>query len=640
MQFYHPELLFGLLALAIPVIVHLFQLRKFKTEPFTNVALLKKLIISSRKSSKLKKWLSLITRLLIITCLVLAFAQPYFSDTTVESQQNQIGLFIDNSYSMALNGQNTVLFNQAKGDLLKALPENEKFHIATHDQTLKNVTPEEFESWIYDLDYSPYSLDLKGVIDKTKSLYQAHPNQSNELIILSDFQIFEEFNTTKLDSVYNYHFVKYQAKEQINFSIDTAYLNTSAEGKTLIFKVSASTQTTQNLPISVYDGQTLLGKFSLNFENATHKTYSFDIQQDQILKGLIQIEDSSLNFDNQLFFSMAKPEKIKVLVISNQPSAYLDKVYNNDRFDYQQVLINNLEYAEISQADVIILNELQSIPSALRLNLESQYISNKIVGIVPGKEINLMSYNSLFNKLNLKPYDKINSTTIKLTTIVFEHPVFKNVFTKNVENFDYPSFDTYFESPNPEKALAFSNGLAFLESQDNVFRFNAAIQDNSNFKQSPLTVLSFYNLALQAQNKAQLYANVGQKYQLNIKTQLNADEVLSLSKDDYKFIPRQTAKGQNIELEFNDNPKFPGHYALTNPQIDTLGFLAFNLDRKENQFKYLDFSTSDYFKAYDNFEAYAQNLAQSQEFKTLWQWFIAFALIFMFIELLLLRFIK
>ncbi|QTY27944.1 BatA domain-containing protein [Flavobacterium sp. CS20] len=640
MQFYRPELLYGLLALAIPIIVHLFQLRKFKTEPFTNVALLKKLIISSRKSSKLKKWLSLIARLLIITCLVLAFAQPYFSDSKIVDQKKQIGVFIDNSYSMALKGQNTSLFEKAKKELLEALPENENYHIATHDQSLKNVKPSEFKSWLYDLDYSSVSLDLKAIFTKAQSLYQAQENQLNELVILSDFQYFEEFDSSSLDTTYNYHFIQYQPKEQINFSIDTAYLKTSAEQKTLMFKVSASDQTTQSLPVSLYDDKTLLGKFSLNFEDETEKNYSFDIEQNEIINGRIQIDDASLSFDNKLFFSIAEPEKIKVLIISQQATSYLDKVYNNERFDYQQSLIGNLEYADISQADVVILNELQSIPNALKISIENHIAENKVLGIIPSKDIDLNSYNDLFNALNLRPYSAVNSNEIKLTTIAFEHPIFEDVFTQRIQNFDYPSFESYYRSSNPQKALAFSNGLAFLESQNNIFRFNATIEDNSNFKQSPLVVLSFYNLALQAQTKTQLYAEIGQSYQFNIKTQLNPDEVLSLSQDEYKFIPKQNAKGQHITLQFDENLNTPGHYAITNTQNDTLYQLAFNLNRKENQFNYLDVSNFNNVKTYDSFTTYAQNWSESQNQKSLWQWFIAFALIFMIIELLLLRFIK
>ena len=65
MQFKHPELLYALFFLLIPIIVHLFQFRKFQKEAFTNVSFLKEVTIQTRKSSQLKKRLTLLTRLLI-----------------------------------------------------------------------------------------------------------------------------------------------------------------------------------------------------------------------------------------------------------------------------------------------------------------------------------------------------------------------------------------------------------------------------------------------------------------------------------------------------------------------------------------------------------------------------------------------
>ncbi|WP_309597403.1 BatA domain-containing protein [Flavobacterium davisii] len=82
MQFKHPEILYFLFLLIIPVIVHLFQLRKFKKEYFTNVRFLKELIIQTRKSSKIKKYLLLATRLLLLATLILAFAQPFLKQQT------------------------------------------------------------------------------------------------------------------------------------------------------------------------------------------------------------------------------------------------------------------------------------------------------------------------------------------------------------------------------------------------------------------------------------------------------------------------------------------------------------------------------------------------------------------------------
>jgi len=641
MRFLYPQVLYGLLALAIPLIIHLFQLRKFKPEPFTNVVLLKKLIISSRKSSKLKKWLSLMTRLLIISSLVLAFAQPYFPHPEQKSQKKQISIFLDNSYSMSLNGELTSLLNQAKEEILEVLPESETYSLSTHNESFKNLRAEDLKSLIYDIHYTNNPLDLNSILTKTESLFNSSSqNTENELIILSDFQNLNNPDSLILDEPYNYHFVKYNAQEKLNYSIDTAYLETSADENALKFLISSSEKTSQSLPVSIYNGKRLLSKFSLDFDNTSEKTYSINLEEDEVLNGRIRIEDNGLSYDNELFFSIQQPDPISVLAISQNVSSYLDKIFNRDRFSYEQTTLNTLEYEDINAADVVILNELNQFPNALRIALVNYVESSKILCIIPNKSINLSNYNILFRALNLKPFNKMNTSTAKMTNINFDHPIFKAVFTETIENFDYPSFESYYISTNPEKALSFSNDRPFLETRDNIFRFNAAIEANSNFKQSPLIVLSFYNMAIQAQNKQKLYLENGDDLKLKLLDDLNQDDVLEVSKKDFSFIPRQDINGREVKLSFREYPEEAGHYAVKTPKQDTLSILAYNLNRKESQLNYLDLDKLDNVNTYDSFTNYTQSYYERYSIESLWKWFVGLALIFMIIELLLLRFIK
>ena len=109
MQFKHPELLYALFLLVIPIIVHLFQLRKFKSVPFTNVQFLKELTIQTRKSSQLKKWLTLATRLLLLACAVMAFAQPFTSKPDVFNKDKETVMVSIRLSPCALTNNNSYL---------------------------------------------------------------------------------------------------------------------------------------------------------------------------------------------------------------------------------------------------------------------------------------------------------------------------------------------------------------------------------------------------------------------------------------------------------------------------------------------------------------------------------------------------
>ena len=120
--------------------------------------------------------------------MVLAFAQPYFPSEATNTENKEIAVFLDNSYSMSLKGENTRLFDQAREELLEALPSIETFHLSTHDDNFKNLNAEEFKSWLYDIDYTSKTLDLNALLTKTQSLFNKNTASVKEIVILSDFQ--------------------------------------------------------------------------------------------------------------------------------------------------------------------------------------------------------------------------------------------------------------------------------------------------------------------------------------------------------------------------------------------------------------------------------------------------------------------
>ena len=104
MQFKYPALLYALFLLLIPILIHLFQLRRFQKVAFTNVSFLKKVSMQTRKSSQIKKWLVLMLRLLGVAAIVIAFAEPFKASVTALNSTKETTLYIDNSFSMQANG--------------------------------------------------------------------------------------------------------------------------------------------------------------------------------------------------------------------------------------------------------------------------------------------------------------------------------------------------------------------------------------------------------------------------------------------------------------------------------------------------------------------------------------------------------
>ena len=117
MQFVNPYILFGLAAISIPIIVHLFNFRRYRKVYFTNVKFIEELKLETQKRSKLKHLIVLLLRILAISFLVFAFAQPYIplSENKIEQGiSNAISIYIDNSFSMESSSENGLLIDEAK----------------------------------------------------------------------------------------------------------------------------------------------------------------------------------------------------------------------------------------------------------------------------------------------------------------------------------------------------------------------------------------------------------------------------------------------------------------------------------------------------------------------------------------------
>ncbi|MEK6571479.1 MAG: BatA domain-containing protein, partial [Bacteroidota bacterium] len=133
MIFLNPAVLFGLIAVAIPLVLHLLNLRKLRTVEFSTLAFLKELQKSKMRRLKLRQILLLILRTLLIACLVLAFARPALRGTGVSGlgthAKTTAVLLFDDSFSMTATDEHGSLLNQAKSvslDVLSLLKEEDE----------------------------------------------------------------------------------------------------------------------------------------------------------------------------------------------------------------------------------------------------------------------------------------------------------------------------------------------------------------------------------------------------------------------------------------------------------------------------------------------------------------------------------
>ena len=136
MSYQNPQILYFLFAIAIPILIHLFNLRKHKVIYFSNITFLKSIQSKNKKRNTLKQLLILISRILAISAIIFAFSKPYIQNTSQNTSTNNTFIYIDNSFSMDNISEKGRLLDVAKENALEILNNSNntnKFWILTNN---------------------------------------------------------------------------------------------------------------------------------------------------------------------------------------------------------------------------------------------------------------------------------------------------------------------------------------------------------------------------------------------------------------------------------------------------------------------------------------------------------------------------
>ncbi len=650
MQFKYPELLYALFLLVIPIIVHLFQLNRYKKVPFTNVKFLKKIERQNRKSSRLKKWLVLATRLLLFTCLILAFSQPYFSDFS-EKQNFKTSIYLDNSFSMQAEGNTGELLKSTAQSIIENYSNQDKtISLKTNSNYFTNIGYEELKNELISINYYPEKTDFNNTIlfldDKNDN-----KNSLNNIVLISDFQ--DNNHIDKLDILNTnskIKLVKVSPNSYTNIYIDSIYIKSkNIEELVLNVIVKSNEETSSSVPIALFEDQKLIGKATSKFEDNSISEISFSIKNTNSFNGKISIDDENLSFDNTFYFTISKSEKIDVLSIGKN-SDFLTQIYSKNEFNFSSKNLLDLNYNSIQNHQLVVLNELENIPVELQNILVDYSKNGGSLVFIPAENISINDYNELLYKLNLGKINTKSYTKHKITNINYDHPLINDVFEKKVSNFQYPttemSFQTNFNTTN--SILKFDDNSPFVSSfsnkAGNVYFFSSPLNlKTSNFVESTLVVPVFYNIAKYSLDLGKLYYTISPNSTIDIKTSIKKDDVLTVSNNELEFIPLQNITHNKVNLIFQNNISKSGFYNISNNQ-NVIKTIAFNYDRAESKLNSVNIdefiSNRENVEIYGSIEEIFEKINNQQKINWLFKWFLGLSVLFLCLEILLLKYFK
>lgn len=642
MQFKHPEILYFLFLLVIPILVHLFQLRKFKTEYFTNVKFLKELVVQTRKSSKIKKYLLLASRLLLLAFLIFAFAQPFFKAKDSKNSSNELYIVLDNSFSMQAKGKKGELLKRAVQDLLENTPENANFSLITCSDNYWNTDIKSIQKELQNLKYSASSFQLENLLAKIK----AHKSAFNkDIVVITDAVGLQSNQIKKSKDDENLYFIISEAEKTDNIAIDSVFINQTMDNFYEIgVKMDAFGEDFKDIPIALYNNNKLVAKTLVNFESKS-KTVNFTIPKENF-HGYVAITDNGLEYDNTYFFSISKPEKSNVISIGEpEKSAFLSKIYTAKEFNYSNSSLQSLDYNLIEKQDAILLNELKDIPQALQTTLKSFVHKGGNVIVIPNAETSISNLNSLMANFGGIQFKSLGTTEKVISKINFNHPIFTNVFEKKITNFQYPNTKLSFEISNSgPQILGYNDQSSFLSGTKigvaTVYVFSAPINKiNSNFQNSPIIVPTFFNMAQNAQKTGVTALIIDENQPFIVETLLGKDEIVTIKNDSESFIPVQQILNNKVRLTFNENPKEAGNFGVYGNQ-KIIENISFNYNRTESNLSNANPDAVSDFKEISNVNSIFDTLQTDRIDNQIWKIFVILALLFIVIEILIQKFVK
>jgi hypothetical protein len=676
MKFVFPEILWALFALIIPIIVHLFNFRKFRKVIFPNVAFLKEVKQETQSKSRIKHWLILATRLLALAAIIFAFAQPYLplKGSTASVGDKVVSIYIDNSFSMEAENQDGRLLDLAKNkafEIAEYYKATDKFQLLTNDFEARHqrlVSRDEILDLIEEVDVSSNVAMVSDVVSRQLDLISNLEAESKSLYLVSDWQkTTHDFQNVAVDSTIKVQLVPNFFEAQDNVYIDSVWFSTPVRQINLpevlnIRLKSTHDQPVKDVPVKLYVNgiQRALGSFTVLPNEPCDTSLAFTHTGSGFKKAQVSLTDHPVTFDDSFFFSYHVAEKIPVLEIKgrNSTSRHFAKIFDNDDFfEFISLTEIAVDYSTLTDFNLIIVNDINTISSGLAGEL-AQFIENGgSVLIIPHADSDVTSYSSLFRSCGAIPWVGKKVQETKVSNINLDHPIYKDVFEDIPRNIDLPKVSSFYYGPtlsksNTDALLSLQSGEPFLNVYDhglgNFYVFSVSLDPQaSNLAEHALFVASALRIAEFSVPKSPLYYTIGEDEAISLsKIETTGDQVLHLSDSTVglDFLPGFRQIGGVTELFLHGQLTKAGNYDLKN-NLSPLAVLGFNYSRKESLMDYYSLNEATQLlsevKNLSILDAELQSLKrQVQELDEgikLWYLLIILTLVFLALEILLIK---
>jgi hypothetical protein len=497
LTFANPLFLFGIGAGMIPILIHRLTKRKSITRKFSAVRLLLQSQRMMTRPQRLKHFLLLALRVLLMMSLALMMARPVLTRPSLLTRGNEEPkvLILDNSMSMGFkedHGTRHDLARKAAKEIMKDL-KGQVLIVPTaglRDDRLRWMSPEEASR---EIDQIPLSF---GRGDPSGALSMAYRKlkdvkKPGEILMMSDMAQgdWEGFNLSQLDiipSEVGITFLRMGGPERdSNFAVKEMKL---VEGEAVVGVPARLEATVSNLSersgsilVQLYFSGVKEDQKSIDLKGREEGKITFELFFDKPgwLNGEVRLSGDRLSTDDQFYFPLKVRERVRVLIVDGDPkrslkgseSYYLVNALRpggSERSPFLTTVVTEGELVDINSKlydAFFLLNVARPQGSKLSSILES----GKPLFIFLGDRVVPETYNSIpLFPLRIREMEEVGPVKPeRINRVDGSHEALKNLSPSGWESLKGASFVSYFRIEGSMKnLLSFGNGDPFLIEAD------------------------------------------------------------------------------------------------------------------------------------------------------------------------------
>ncbi len=347
MSFLNPLFLLGALAVAGPIIVHLYRRQEARKIPFSSLLFISHSPSLSWRRLRLRNLLLLAMRVLAILLVVLAFARPFFAThdpAAAVSPRKSVVVLLDNSLSMRAGDR----FERAKAEaanILGTLRDRDSCFVVAFSDTSSVLNQRHTErkaltSYIRDLKPSFRRTDFGQALKLGSQLLSSAPNEVQEIHLISDFQQSGWNQKAAVVSVpEKVKIVPHKIEGQAGGNVSISHLEIAendGRGQTEM-KVAARVTSSdkRSAPITLEVNGKVIGEKRVDLEAGRSALVEFDAWTPPagISRGTVTVQSSDvLPSDNSAFFVVNPLARQKLLLLTEADSGRSSGDYAEDLY--------------------------------------------------------------------------------------------------------------------------------------------------------------------------------------------------------------------------------------------------------------------------------------------------------------------